>query len=71
MNKTTQIDRIARVLSQNNTGSGIAPARVAKLANVPREAVAKRVSDLRQEGVTIYSNYRTVNGARKLFYRAG
>lgn len=65
----SQIDRIANVLAKNNKGSGVTVAQVAKLARVPREAVSKRVHDLRNEGYNIYSNYKNVNGERKLFYR--
>jgi predicted transcriptional regulator len=69
-NCMSQLTRIAKVLRRNNTGTGITPRHVAKLANVPVENVYKRVSDLRiLEGRQIYSNYRTVNGKRKMFYR--
>lgn len=67
---SSQIDRIANVLAKNSKGAGITVAQIAKLARVPREAVSKRVHDLRNEGYDVYSNYRTVNGKRKLFYRA-
>jgi DNA-binding Lrp family transcriptional regulator len=65
----TQIDKIARVLAKNNRGSGITVARIADRAGVSKDSVYKRVHDLRNEGFTIYSNYRTVNGQRKLYYR--
>ena len=65
----TQIDKVANVLSRNNTGAGITVSKIAKLARMPRESVAKRVHDLRNEGFRIYSNYRRVNGKRKLYYR--
>lgn len=66
----SQLTRIAKVLRRNNTGAGITPRQVAKAANVPLENVYKRVSDLRLiEGRQIFSNYRTVNGKRKMFYR--
>lgn len=64
-----QIDKIARVLAKNNRGSGITVARIADRAGVPKGNVYKRVHDLRNEGYTIYSNYRYVNGERKLYYR--
>lgn len=64
-----QIDKVANVLSRHNTGAGITASKVAKLARMPRESVAKRVYDLRTEGFRIYSNYRKVNGKRKLYYR--
>lgn len=66
----SQLTRIAKVLRQNNTGPGITAAAVAKAAGVPKANVYKRVSDLRiLEGRTIYSNYRNVNGRRKMYYR--
>ena len=64
------MSKVAKVLRRNSTGRGITAAQIAKLAGVPKESVYKRVSDLRNvEGKTIYSNYRTVNGTRKMFYR--
>ena len=41
---------------------------IARMARVPREAVAKRVADLR-EVYNIYTNYRKVDGKRTAFYR--
>jgi hypothetical protein len=50
--------------------SGITANKLANLAHVPLESVYKRIYDLRViEGKAIYSNYRTVNGQRKMFYR--
>ncbi len=64
------MSKVAKVLRRNSTGRGITAAQVAKLAGVSKDAVYKRVSDLRNmEGKTIYSNYRIVNGTRKMFYR--
>ena len=65
----SQIDRIATVLAKNNKGAGITVSQIAKLALVPRDNVSKRVADLRSEGYAIYSNYRKVNGERKMYYR--
>jgi alkylated DNA nucleotide flippase Atl1 len=66
----SQLSKVAKVLRRNSTGRGITAAQVARLAGVPKESVYKRVSDLRNmEGKTIYSNYRIVNGTRKMFYR--
>lgn len=68
----SQLTRVAKHLRRNTTGVGITPRRLAKLANVPLETVYKRVSDLRNvEGRQIYSNYRTVNGKKIMFYRFG
>jgi predicted transcriptional regulator len=66
----SQLSKVAKVLRQNNKGAGITVAQVARLTGVPKASVSKRVYDLRNlEGKTIYSNYRTVNGQRKLYYR--
>ena len=64
----TQMEKIETVLRKYNTGAGITADRIAKIARVPRENVAKRVSDLR-EFYTIYSNTRLVDGVKTLFYR--
>ena len=66
----SQLTRVAKYLRQYNTGSGISVAKLAQLANVTKETVHKRVSDLRNvEGHTIYSNVRIVSGVRKMLYR--
>ena len=66
----SQLSKVAKVLRANTKGAGITVAQIARLTGVPKDSVRKRVSDLRNlEGKTIYSNYRTVNGKRKMFYR--
>ena len=66
----SQLSRIAKVLRKHSRGAGVTVAKVAKLAGVSKSTVYKRVADLRQEpGRVIYSNYRNVNGQRKLHYR--
>jgi len=66
--RKTQIEKIENVLLKHNTGPGITSAAIARIARVPREAVAKRVADLR-EFYDIYTNYRKVDGKRTAFYR--
>ena len=66
--RKTQIEKIENVLLKHNAGPGITADAVARIARVPREAVAKRVSDLR-EFYNIYTNYRNVDGKRTAFYR--
>ena len=66
--RKTQIEKIENVLLKHNTGPGITASSVARIARVPREAVAKRVADLR-EYYNIYTNYRKVDGKRTAFYR--
>lgn len=66
----SHLSRVAKVLRKNNKGVGITAGRLAQLTGLSKDAVYKRVSDLRNvEGKTIYSNYRMVNGTRKMFYR--
>jgi hypothetical protein len=66
----SHLSRVAKVLRKNNKGTGITAGRLAQLAGLSKDAVYKRVWDLRNvEGKTIYSNYRNVNGTRKMFYR--
>jgi hypothetical protein len=66
--RKSQIEKIENVLRKYNTGAGVTVDKVASLARVPREAVSKRVYDLR-EYYTIYTNYRDVKGKRTAFYR--
>ena len=66
--RKTQIEKIENALLRHNTGPGITSAAIARIARVPREAVGKRVADLR-EFYTIYTNYRKVDGKRTAFYR--
>ena len=64
------IRKVAKVLRQNNKGAGITVAQIARLTGVSKDNVRKRVYDLRTiEGHTIYSNFRNVNGKRKMYYR--
>ena len=66
--RKTQIEKIENVLLRHNAGPGITVDSIARIARVPREAVSKRVADLR-EFYSIYTNYRKVNGKRTAFYR--
>jgi hypothetical protein len=65
----SQADKIVRALNKNNKYPGMTASMVAKAARVPRDNVAKRVHDLRNEGFAICTNYRLVNGKRKAYYR--
>ena len=66
----SHLSRVAKVLRTNTKGAGITVGRLAQLSGLSKTAVYKRVSDLRNvEGHAIYSNYRNVNGKRKMFYR--
>jgi len=66
----SHLSRVAKHLRRNTSGPGVTPGRLAFLAGIPKDAVYRRVSDLRViEGKEIYSNYRTVNGKRKMYYR--
>ena len=66
----SQLTKVAKQLRRNTDNPGITPAKIASLAKIPMASVYKRVHDLRVlEGKMIFSNYRTVNGKRKMFYR--
>lgn len=66
----SQLSRVAKALRRNTAQPGITAAAIAKAAGIPKATVYKRVSDLRLlEGKTIYSNFRNVNGRRKMYYR--
>lgn len=66
----SQLSKVAKHLRRNSTGPGVTAAKLAKLSGVPKESVYKRVYDLRViEGKAIYSNFRMVNGQRKMYYR--
>lgn len=65
----SQLNRVADVLSRNTSTPGITVSAIAKAARVPKENVYKRICDLRHEGLRIYSNFRKVNGRRKMYYR--
>lgn len=67
----SKIERVENVLLNNNTSPGLTAKQVARKARVDVATVHRRVSDLRNlYGMTIYSNYRIVNGRKQLFYRA-
>ena len=66
----SQLTRVAKFLRRNTEGAGITAAQLSKMAGVPKDSVYKRIYDLRvNEGKEIYSNYRNVNGKRKMYYR--
>lgn len=66
----SQLTKVAKHLRRNSKGVGISAKKLANLAHIPVESVYKRIYDLRVvEGKTIYSNFRMVNGRRKMFYR--
>ena len=68
--KFNQIDKVFNYLADNNDGFGVTASRIAKYTNVPRANVIARIADLRNlDGVKIYSNTRSVNGKRKIYYR--
>lgn len=62
--------KIMKYLRRNTKVPGVTPAKLSKLTGIPKEAIYKRVHDLRMtEGVEIYSNYRLVKGKRTMYYR--
>ena len=70
----TKLNRLETILRANRKGFGITAARLAKLANTTRTNVHKRIYDLRniyERNLNIHSNFQTVNGRRKVYYRLG
>lgn len=66
----SQLTRVAKALRKNTSQPGVTVAAIAKAAGCPKSSVYKRIYDLRTlEGKTIYSNFRRVNGERKMYYR--
>lgn len=61
--------KIEKFLRRNTKTPGITPAKLARLTGLSKDAVYKRVGDLRDNGAAIYSNYRVVKGKRTMFYR--
>lgn len=68
----SKIDRVANALTRATftQSPGVTVSQLAKAARVDKDTVYKRVHDLRAEGMKIYTNFRTVNGERKTYYRA-
>ena len=66
----SQSSKIYNQLVKNTQTPGITAAKLSKLTRVPKSSVYKRIHDLRvNEGCRIYSNYRLVNGEKKMYYR--
>lgn len=66
----SQIEKIANYLMRNDTYPGVTASKIASDTKVPRDSVIKRISDLRNEGYTIFSNKKTLkNGRTALYYR--
>ena len=64
MAKKTQKDRLFNILLRNKKGITAAAARRRGI-----NKVSARIFDLRTDGVTIYSNPKTVNRHRIVLYR--
>lgn len=70
MATTTQIARINKALTKNGrNGRGVSASRLSSLTKVPLDSVHKRIHDLRSRGAKIVSNFDTVKGQRRVFYR--
>lgn len=65
--KKTQLEKIETAL-RKHTKDGISVSNLARMARVSKDAVYKRIFDLR-ESHKISSNYRNINGKKTLFYR--
>jgi hypothetical protein len=69
--KMTQSTKILSYLGKNQANPGVTTAAVSKGARVPKGSVSQRISDLREEGHRIFTNYRKVKGSntKKAYYR--
>ena len=63
-----QIDKIATVLADCSKNFGVTASMIAKKTHIPRGNVRKRIHDLRNEGYSIHTNFRKINGVRKAYY---
>jgi biotin operon repressor len=69
-NKLSQLDKVLNyLLNHGETYPGVTASRIASDTKVPRDSVAKRIYDLREQGLTIYTNVRKVQGQPKSYYR--
>jgi len=67
----TQLTAVLKTLEKKASKKtpGLSADEIALKAKVPRATVSKRISDLRKQGNTIYTNTRMVEGQVKHFYR--
>jgi len=65
----SQIDRIYNQLARNTEYPGISTKVLAHRTRLTRNAVSKRIADLREEGEKIFTNTRKVAGELRYFYR--
>lgn len=61
----TNTEKLAVVLSENNTYPGITASQLAKKTSMTRKSVINRVSELRASGERIFSNVKR----NKTYYR--
>lgn len=66
----SQLSKVAKYLRRHAKGAGISVEKLARKTGLTRDAIYRRVYDLRMnEGKVIYSNVRNVGGHRTTFYR--
>lgn len=69
-NKLSQYDKVLNYLvNHGESYPGVTASRIASDTKVPRPSVAKRIYDLRENGLTIYTNVRKVSGQPRAYYR--
>lgn len=62
--------RILKHLSQESRkGKGTTVASLSKHTGVPKISIYRRVRDLREDGYSIHTSVKLVNGKRKSYYR--
>jgi len=67
MKKTNQTERLANVFLRN-TGKPLTTPRLSTLAKVPVNSLYRRIHTLRQTGLNIQTQVKTVKGQRKYTY---
>ena len=65
--KTNQTERLANVFLRNE-GKSLTTPRLSTLAKIPVNSLYRRIHTLRQTGLNIQTQVKTVKGQRKYSY---
>lgn len=65
----SQLNKLASYLQRSRRKNGVTASMIASGTGIPRDSVRKRIFDLREEGFSISSMRRNVNGESKVYYR--
>lgn len=67
--RKSNIDRVYEALSNDRSYPGLTASQIAAARGIDRAEVMRRVSDLKREGFTIYSNVSKRSGVPRVYYR--